>query len=43
MTAAYRVMVLAGDGVGPEIVAAAQRVLAAAASASTSPSPTRRA
>ncbi len=30
MTAAYRVMVLAGDGVGPEIVAAAQRVLAAA-------------
>ena len=31
MTAAYRVMVLAGDGVGPEIVAAAQRVLAAAA------------
>ena len=27
---AYRVMVLAGDGVGPEIVAAAQRVLAAA-------------
>lgn len=28
MTAAYRVMVLSGDGVGPEIVAAAQRVLA---------------
>ena len=31
MTAAYRVMVLAGDGVGPEIVAAARRVLAVAA------------
>ena len=30
MSAAFRVMVLAGDGVGPEIVAAAQRVLAAA-------------
>ncbi len=30
MTAAFRVMVLAGDGVGPEIVAAAQRVLAVA-------------
>jgi len=29
VSAAYRVMVLAGDGVGPEIVAAAQRVLAA--------------
>jgi len=28
---AYRVMALAGDGVGPEIVAAAQRVLAAVA------------
>ena len=29
MSAAHRVMVLTGDGVGPEIVAAAQRVLAA--------------